>query len=447
MQYISKCEDWVLEQYPENEENCEYKLSDYAFVETYLGGYILFHSITWGFFFLTYDEYKNILTNKFFIDKRIVLSKTINEAEIAEKIYDMRSNTLKDEYYETLNTFVILTTNECNANCPYCYETLKTGKMSKSTADNLINMIKEKHNGTIKLTWFGGEPLKNIEIIDYIVQRLNEEEIQFTSDMISNGLLLTSDVVEKAINSWNMTQVQITIDGPEKQYNDIKNFDDFDGSAFQQVINNILYIRDNTDLTVNIRINISDENIDYIEELIDYLNANVVGDKVSFYLKMIYQIMYSPELAKKDNIYERYFDLLKKYKPWNQDFIIRKRALSSCMADNCNAVAILPNGTIANCEHCGSESFIGNINTTGFADKETIEGKINKMGQNLNFCKSINCRLLPICKKYNFCTPEKRCTDNDMYEFEKYKFSKIMKYTTDYYFYKLDMIKKEKGEG
>ena len=78
MQYISKCEDWVIEQYPENDENCEYKLSDYVFVETYLGGYILFHTITWGFFFLTYEEYKNILTNKFFIEKKIVLSSSVS---------------------------------------------------------------------------------------------------------------------------------------------------------------------------------------------------------------------------------------------------------------------------------------------------------------------------------------------------------------------------------
>jgi len=446
MQYISKCEDWVIEQYPENDENCEYKLSDYVFVETYLGGYILFHTITWGFFFLTYEEYKNILTNKFFIEKKIVLSSSINEDEIAEKVYDMRSNTLTDEYYKTLNTYVLLTTNECNANCPYCYETLKVGSMSKSTADNFIKTVKEKHDGPIKITWFGGEPLKNIEIIDYIAQRLKEEEIEFTSDMVSNGLLLTSDVAEKAINSWNMNMVQITIDGLEEQYNKIKNYDDCDGSAFKKVIDNILYLRDNTDITVNIRINVSDENIDYIEGLINYLNDNVVGGKVSFYIKLIYQILSSPELAKKDNIIDRYYDLLMKHNPWNKKMILKKQKLSSCMADNCNAVAILPNGTICNCEHCGPESYIGNINTTGFVDKEIIEQKINKMGHNLDFCKSIRCALLPVCIKYNFCTPERRCSTEDMCELEKYKFKRILKYTTDYYFYKLDAMKKEKGE-
>ena len=117
------------------------------------------------------------------------------------------------------------------------------------------------------------------------------------------------------------------------------------------------------------------------------------------------------------------------------------------MADNCSAVAILPNGTICNCEHCGTESYIGNINTTGFVDKEVIDAKINKMGDKLLFCKNAKCKLLPVCTKYDFCTPEKRCKTQDMCELENYKFSKLMKYTTDYYFYKLDKMKKEKGEG
>jgi sulfatase maturation enzyme AslB (radical SAM superfamily) len=447
MEYISKCEDWVLEQYPENEENCEYKLSDYAIVNQYLGGYILFHSITWGFFFLSYDEYTNILTNKFFIDKRIVLSTNINEDEIAENVYDKRSNTLKDEYYKTLNTYVILTTNECNANCPYCYETLKIGNMSKSTAENVIKMIKEKHNDKVKITWFGGEPLKNIPIIDYITQRLREEEIEFESDIITNGLLFTSEIAEKAQNEWNLKNAQITIDGPEEQYNIIKNYDDFNGNAFQKIIENISYIRDNTEIGVNIRINVSHENIDYIEDLVTYLKENVVRGSVHFYFKLIYQIENDSDLIKKDNLLDRYFVLLEKYSNWSRHLLIKKKFLSSCMADNCSAVAILPNGTLCNCEHCSEDTYIGNVNTTGFVGKELIEEKINKMGENLDFCKKVKCRLIPVCCKYNFCNPEKRCSNIELYKIEKYKFDRKLKYTTDYYFNRLDAIKKEKGEG
>ena len=204
MQYISKCEEWTLDEYPKTEENCEYKLSDFAIIEPYLDGFILFHSITWGFFFLTPDEYDNILNNQFFIDKKIVVPSTLDETIIAETVYDKRSNTLKDEYYKTLNGYVVLTTNECNANCPYCYETLKVGSMSKLTADNLVTLIKEKHDGDVNITWFGGEPLKNIQIIDYITQRLSEEGISYTSDMISNGLLFTSDIVKKAQIDWHL---------------------------------------------------------------------------------------------------------------------------------------------------------------------------------------------------------------------------------------------------
>ena len=446
MQYISKCEEWTLDEYPKTEENCEYKLSDFAIIEPYLDGFILFHSITWGFFFLTPDEYDNILNNQFFIDKKIVVPSTLDETIIAETVYDKRSNTLKDEYYKTLNGYVVLTTNECNANCPYCYETLKVGNMSKLTADNLVTLIKEKHDGDVNITWFGGEPLKNVQIIDYITQRLSEEGISYTSDMISNGLLFTSDIVKKAQIDWHLKQVQITIDGPEEQYNRIKNYDDFNGNAFKQVIDNIIYLRDNTDIVVSIRINISDDNIDYVEDLIEYLNANVIGKNVSFYIKLIYQIISNPELAKKDDILNRYYDMLTKYSKWDRHLILKKRKLSSCMTDNCSSVAILPNGTICNCEHCGTESYIGNINTIGFAKKEVIESKINKMGHNLDFCKKIKCKLLPVCDKYNFCMPDKRCANEETCEFANENFKIKLRYTTDYYFYKLEE-EKEKGEG
>ena len=69
------------------------------------------------------------------------------------------------------------------------------------------------------------------------------------------------------------------------------------------------------------------------------------------------------------------------------------------------------------------------------------------MGANLDFCKKVKCKLIPVCSKYNFCNPEKRCSNTELYKIEKYKFDRKLEYTTDYYFNRLDAIKKVKGEG
>ena len=448
MHYISKCEDWVIEQYPENEEGCNYKLSDYAIVEPYRDGIMLFHTITWSFFFLTQEEYDNILTNKFFIEKRIVLSDKIEETPIAEEIYMMRSTRKDFTPYTELSKFVVLTTNECNANCPYCYEWLKKGKMSIETAEKFISFVKEKniHNKTVRIEWFGGEPLKNIDIIDYVTKRLKEENINYESTMTSNSLLLTKEVVDKAVESWHLKRIQVTIDGPEEMYNKIKNYSNFEGNAFKQVIENIRYVKEHTDIVIIIRINISHENIDYIEELADYLLSDICGGNVSLYFKMEYDTANNVELLKKDGFEDRYYALLNKYTYDETRFLIQKNKLMNCMADNCGCVAIAPNGNIHSCEHCRETSKIGNLND-GIIHKDVIDNILSKGGINIEFCKKVGCKLMPVCHKFNFCYPERRCEKEDMFEYENEFFIKKMKYTTDYYFKKLEERKNEKGEG
>ncbi|MBP3801509.1 MAG: 4Fe-4S cluster-binding domain-containing protein [Clostridia bacterium] len=66
---------------------------------------------------------------------------------------------------------VIFTTLGCNANCYYCYENnLRNNKykMSKETADKIISLLIKNNKKKISIGWFGGEPLYNEEIIDYI---------------------------------------------------------------------------------------------------------------------------------------------------------------------------------------------------------------------------------------------------------------------------------------
>ena len=69
----------------------------------------------------------------------------------------------------------VWTTSACNARCYYCFEKgIATTKMTKETADQLVVFIDNMLNDGDKLTfeWFGGEPLLNVEIIDYIEVRM-----------------------------------------------------------------------------------------------------------------------------------------------------------------------------------------------------------------------------------------------------------------------------------
>lgn len=57
----------------------------------------------------------------------------------------------------------------------------------------------------------------NTGIIDYISKRisyiLGKKSIPWRASMISNGSLLTLDIVRKMIKLWNVERIQITLDG------------------------------------------------------------------------------------------------------------------------------------------------------------------------------------------------------------------------------------------
>ena len=75
----------------------------------------------------------------------------------------------------------ILTTTKCNARCFYCYEHgVEKKDMDQDVAVALINYIKENiGQRKLHITWFGGEPLVNKKVIDYISSTLTSLKIDF----------------------------------------------------------------------------------------------------------------------------------------------------------------------------------------------------------------------------------------------------------------------------
>ena len=311
MELISKPEDWAVELYEDTLFNGDYKLSDYCIVEEYDNGYILFHTITWTILYLTKEEFENRFNSTFLLSNKIIVNKNIDETDIAEKAYINRAYIDVKDKFKNVNNFVILTTNECNANCPYCYEVLKKGKMSKETADDLLDFIEKKHNGKVAITWFGGEPLMNTDIMDYITTKLVEKEIKYSTSIISNTFNFTEDIIEKAVNLWKINHLQVTLDGPSEYYNKIKNFD-YNGDSFDFVLNNVQNILEKTKIGISIRINVSDENIDMVEELFSVLKDrfnDYMKSRIKFDIHEVFQMYDEPNTEKVHldlNLYEAY---------------------------------------------------------------------------------------------------------------------------------------------
>jgi sulfatase maturation enzyme AslB (radical SAM superfamily) len=95
--------------------------------------------------------------------------------------------------------------------------------MSKNVADKIISLImKRKELEKVHFSWFGGEPLFNNEIISYICSELKKNNINYSSSMITNGLLFNKELILKAKDLWRLSHLQITLDGTEYEYEKIK---------------------------------------------------------------------------------------------------------------------------------------------------------------------------------------------------------------------------------
>lgn len=145
-------------------------------------------------------------------------------------------------------TFVV--TERCNLNCSYCYEIHKTGAvMTKDIAKQAVDFLfdKEKVNGyfTVKkspaviLEFIGGEPLLEIDLMNFIVEYFKQKAFSFnhpwaTNYMISftsNGVLYRDKRVQDFLKrNKGKVSIGITIDGNKELHDSCRVFPDGKGS-------------------------------------------------------------------------------------------------------------------------------------------------------------------------------------------------------------------------
>lgn len=69
----------------------------------------------------------------------------------------------------------IFPTGLCNFRCKYCYQGFKEGKMSVLTIKKVLKFVKtstEKGTESVRIVWFGGEPLLAIDVMEKLTMRI-----------------------------------------------------------------------------------------------------------------------------------------------------------------------------------------------------------------------------------------------------------------------------------
>ncbi|MBD3823123.1 MAG: radical SAM protein [Epsilonproteobacteria bacterium] len=102
--------------------------------------------------------------------------------------------------------YVFVLTNLCNLKCSFCFQEKKRLEKNMSFDDWISLLEQIPQNARVTLT--GGEPLmfpRFLELFERVVQRV-------ACNIISNGLLLTHEIIDKLLEHKNFKVLSISID-------------------------------------------------------------------------------------------------------------------------------------------------------------------------------------------------------------------------------------------
>lgn len=302
----------------------------------------------------------------------------------------------------------IAPTMDCNFRCYYCFEDRKKKKMDDETIAKIGKYFSNIDNARyINLTWFGGEPLMETDIIDKISQLLNKfDDDVLNCKIITNGYFLSEKVTD-SLKRWHIKDIQITVDGLYDDYDKIK-YTKNDKHCFNTLIHNVDYFaRKYKDIFLSIRVNMNRDNRDEYYKIVDFFaNRYPNNPNIRPYAAFLKNINNSTAPSKactycsiEDQIS---FSLSMFEKTKNQSYIYPRNEFDECAIRNHNSWAFGPEGSVYKCwENIGNENErVGILDTEGRI-KIIDNDKVNQYyygGDPLYSDDCKDCSYLPICQ-------------------------------------------------
>ncbi len=353
-----------------------------------------------------------------------VMEQMVTEHYLVPKDYDERQQVvglrsvlrkLKDSLgSKTITKYTILPTTACNARCYYCFEQgVKPLTMTEQTANDVVKFIAE-HCGEekkIRLSWFGGEPTVATHRIDQICKGLQEANIQYRSDMTTNGYLFDEEMVSRAVSIWRLEFVMICVDGTAENYNRTKAYVNAEGNPYERVMRNIGLLLDRG-VHVNLRMNFDLENYRDFHELCEQVAGR-------FHKSPLLTLRVHPvngEHKNHDGVLLHGSDAWFEEKIVELSDVARRASLLKdekslpylrigCQAASDSTVTISASGLLAKCpEQFGDDDAIGNLKR-GITDMRAVQSW-KEFG---DYPVCVGCALFPWCAKLRNCAVKERC--------------------------------------
>ena len=283
-------------------------------------------------------------------------------------------------------SLTIALTYHCNFKCVYCFEDKNKKTMKRDTAQEIIDKIEHilsiNKYKVLKIHYFGGEPLLNMDVLLYFHEKLQKiaqyKGVHYKPSLTTNGSMLTNEL----ISSIHFDTIQLTFDGLEKTHNSLRVSDTF---RFEEQVQLIGRILDHSDTKIIMRVNVCRQNQSEVMDLYQYIMGKY-GKK---------RIIFSPNrMIKFHN--EDEFDMLSV-----KEFADVLLEIKDAVSDEYR----LPNPERTPCDFVYGNAF--SINTDGNCDFcDTVKGEGNYKFRDVDVRKKKaisfreecrTCKCLPIC--------------------------------------------------
>ncbi|MCI4626892.1 MAG: SPASM domain-containing protein [Candidatus Magnetoovum sp. WYHC-5] len=312
-----------------------------------------------------------------------------------QSVIDLVDN-MKIENKEAL--IAISLTEKCNLSCPHCFFTIKDNlnHISENSIKGIINFIRSSiinNCNTVRIIFYGGEPLINIKALITLAQKIQDisKDVDFVMSIQTNGTLLTPHNVEKLVKA-GIKKAVISVDG--LLHDQVRFFKNKAGS-FNIVIDNIAYIckHELMEIVINSTFAKEDYMLSYSTEYFDILYDKGIAQKIvdyNFFPRLDQGCGYGCKTTDEEWLYKPTVEL--------RDELLKRTikthpiiAPSFCGVELDNFFFISPEGTIYKCPLLKDYS-IGNV----FEGIKTHSHDFQLRNWKYNAeCKS--CKYLPLC--------------------------------------------------
>jgi uncharacterized protein len=198
----------------------------------------------------------------------------------------------KQQYRTDVLALILMTSEDCNFRCVYCYEDFARGTMTPEVREGIKALV-----GTrlpmlrdLSISYFGGEPLYGFEAVEdlapFFQKTARDNGLRFGCHMTTNGYLLVPEVADKILG-WDIRDFQITLDGPA-EFHDRKRKGRDGSGTFDNIFRNLrdLKRREDEKFNVTLRVNYDHENAHALPDFVRMVGEQFGGDprfQISFH--------------------------------------------------------------------------------------------------------------------------------------------------------------------